>query len=83
MGEHKTSLDAITDGHLGVSPHGGFADLAGCSEACIRRGETVDVPRVDVLIGQVRRKTVSNPEHELEGVVVNVPWIGGDNESAG
>ena len=52
---------------------------------CIRRGEFVDGVRT-----RRRRhwsgpagKTVSNPEHELEGVVVNVPWIGGDNESAG
>ena len=70
----KQVFDAITDGHFGVSPHGGFADLAGFIEACIRRGEIVDgVRRVDVVIGQVRGKTVSNPEHELEGVVVNVP----------
>ena len=67
-----------------MSPHGGFPDLAGFIEGCIRRGEIVDgVRRVDVVIGKVRGKTVSNPEHELECVVVNVPWIGGDNESAG
>ena len=59
-----------------MSPHGGLAGLAGFTEACIRRGEIVDgVRRVDVVIGQVRGKTVSNPEHELERC--------GDNESAG
>ena len=63
----KQVFDAITDGHLGTSAHGGFADMAGFTEACIRRGEIVDgVRRVDVVIGQVRGKTVSNPEHELE-----------------
>ena len=66
MGEHKTSL-RCDHWHLGVSPHGGFADLAGFTEAGIRRGEIVDgVRRVDVVIGQVRGKTVSIPEHELE-----------------
>ena len=59
--------DAITDGHLGVNTHGGFADLPGFTKACIRRGEIVDgVRRVDVVISQVRGKTVFNPEHELE-----------------
>ena len=38
----KHVFGAITDGHLGVSPHGGFADLVRFIEACIRRGETVD-----------------------------------------
>ena len=72
MASTQQVFDAITDGHLGVSPRGGFADLAGFTEACIRRGEIVDgVRRVDVVIGQVRGKTVSNPEHELE-------WWGGE-----
>ena len=51
-----------------MSPHGGFADLAGFTEACIRRGEIVNgVRRADVIIGQVRGKTVSSHEQELEG----------------
>ena len=64
QGRARTESSMRSRMDFSISFHGGFANLRGLLKTCIRRCKITDGVRpADVVTGQVRGKTVSNPEH--------------------